>query len=134
MALSLKKIRFIKSRFGFTLIEIIVSLALLAIMSVTFLTMFPFTTKYIRKSGISSKTNYILQSIMEQKIIDTSIDVSSLETENILQTQVSTSLHPAFILVFAQTSTSYEIYGTKIDIQYKNGEVYKKITGLTNIR
>jgi type IV pilus assembly protein PilA len=128
----LKKIRITRSRKGFTLIEIVVSLLLLAIISVAFLTMFSSGSNYISKSGKSSKTNYNLQNIMEKKIINTSSDVSSLVTDNILAVTANTSVNPVFTLVFG--GNSYDIYGTRIDINYKNGDTDKTLIGLTNIR
>jgi len=96
---------------GFTLIEVIVAVAILAIVVTAFLAMFQSGAVEISDAGKKSTSHYNAQAKMESKISDSSIDGTSMITIN---------------LNFS--GTTYSVEGRKIDIDYVYGKNSKKLT------
>lgn len=63
---------------GFTLIELIISIALLAIVAVTFSNMFLTGIKGIFNAGNKSKANYISQQALENKISGKTVSIDNV--------------------------------------------------------
>ena len=103
---------------GVTLIEVILSIALLAIISIAFFTMFANGLVNISKSGKKSVSHYTAQNHIESNIND---------SED-LHDDVVTS--PISIRLTFPTNY-YDISGRQIDVPYNYGSITKKLTTFT---
>lgn len=102
------------SQKGFTLIEVILSIALLGIISIAALTIFTSGLVSISNSGKKSISNYTAQSQIESDIID---------LENLPGIELDISL--------TFSGKSYIVSGRKIDVPYTNISISKKLTTFT---
>jgi prepilin-type N-terminal cleavage/methylation domain-containing protein len=103
-------------RKGFTLVEIIVSLAIIGIISVAFLSMFAFGTNNIIMSGKNSSSNFNAQAILESNISDATITSSE-----ITRTPVSIKLYKSRVLYTT-------IDGNNIQVIYPYSSSTKTLT------
>ena len=103
---------------GVTLIEVILSIALLAIISIAFFTMFTNGLVDISKSGSKSISHYEAQDNMESNI-NSSVD---------LQNNAATS---TINIRLTFPANYYDISGRQIDVPYKYGSLSKKLTTFT---
>ena len=102
---------------GFTLIEIVVSLAIIGIISVAFLSMFSFGINYIIISGKNSSSNFNAQAITESNISD---DLST--SPDLIRTTGSD-------IILYQAGVPYKtIVGDKIQVTYPYGDSTKTLT------
>jgi prepilin-type N-terminal cleavage/methylation domain-containing protein len=95
--------KLLKSKQGLTLVEIIISIAILGIIAVAFLGMFTVGFKGIMSAGRNSQAGYIGQRAMENKIVG--IDVT--------ETNVTTSSEPVvdFTINFEGVADPVEVDG-----------------------
>lgn len=108
-------------RNGFTLVETIVSIAMLAIISVAFLAMFSNGIIGISNSGRKSTSHYNAQDEMEKNIDNSSETAGG-----------AVSSTPYSITGMSFSGTSYPpITGRKIDVTYVYGNTTKKLTTFT---
>ena len=70
----------LKNKDGFTLIEIIVSLAIIGILSVSFFTIFTSGFTYIAKAGNRSVAGFSTQNVVEQTLINIPLQSTSYMT------------------------------------------------------
>ena len=59
---------YLKNKNGFTLLEIIISMAIIGLLTVSFLEMFTFGFKGVFTAGQNSKTQYLAQQEIENKL------------------------------------------------------------------
>lgn len=106
----------IKSRTqkGLTLIEIVISIGILGIISVAFLSMFSTSLSEIFKSGRASTSHYEAQYKMENSI-----------SEKPISGTPSTTVQLKF------GDKSYQVTGRTVDIDYSSGNQTKKLTSFT---
>jgi len=104
---------------GFTLIEVILSIALLGIISVAFLTMFTSGIVGITNSGKKSISHYTAQSQIESEINESG-NISNVVTST---TEIS--------LTFPEKSLTYVIEGRQLDVPYTYGNLSKNLTTFT---
>ena len=109
--------KYSKNKKGFTLIEIIVSIAIMGIISVAFLTMFTSGIIGISNSGEKSNSHYTAQSQMES-------NVNNLK--NLSDDDFKISSTESIELFFS--GSYYDISGCQIDVPYKYGSIPKKLT------
>lgn len=101
---------------GFTLVEIIVSLAIIGIISVSFLSMFGFGFKIIAMSGKNSRSDFNAQSLIESNISDDSNTSAALT-----RTDGSITLY--------KSNVQYAIInGSNIQVTYPYGSSNKTVT------
>lgn len=105
---------------GFTLIEVILSIALLGIISVAFLTMFSSGIFGIINSGKNSVSHYTAQSQIESNINDS----ENLSGNNFILNS-TTSIRLTF------NGKDYDISGHQISVPYNVGSITKKLTTFT---
>ena len=103
---------------GFTLIEVILSMALLAIISTAFLTMFTSSIIDISNSGKKSASHYTAQSKIENNIND-----SGSLSGNVVTSTISITL--------TFPTSSYDINGRQINVPYNYGSITKTLTTFT---
>jgi prepilin-type N-terminal cleavage/methylation domain-containing protein len=108
-----------KSQKGFTLIEVILAIAILAIISVAFLTMFTRGIVGIKNSGKKSTSHYTAQSQIESNINDSGNLPSNVVTL------------PKSISLTFPGKPSFVINGRQIDATYTYGSISKKLTTFT---
>jgi prepilin-type N-terminal cleavage/methylation domain-containing protein len=103
---------------GFTLIEVILSIAILGIISIAFLTMFTSGIVGISNSGKKSVSHYTAQSQIESNINDSTNLSGSVVTSNV-----------EFTMTFS--GSGFPISGRKIDVPYNYGSIPKTLTTFT---
>ncbi|MBU3182041.1 type IV pilus modification PilV family protein [Clostridium psychrophilum] len=122
---------------GFTLIEVILSIAILGIISTTFMTMFASGIVGISNSGKKSVFNYIAQDRLESNINDSTNlegNITDLEILSISKGKVNVETSTKSIsLKFPNNPNSYIVNGRKIDVTYlQYGSVFKRLTTFTS--
>lgn len=105
---------------GFTLIEVILSIAILAIISLSFLTMFTNGTIGIAGAGKKSVSHYNAQNKIESNISDSSILSDSAVTNT-----------PSVRINLNFSGKPYSAIGRKVDVLYIYGSKSKKLTTFT---
>lgn len=108
----------IKTQEGFTLIEVVLSIAILAIISTSFLTMFTSSMVGIKKSGGKSVSHFIAQNQIETNLNDSTNLPGSVVTST---TNIT--------LIFQ--GNSFGVSGRKIDVPYNYGSSTKRLTTFT---
>ena len=103
----------LENKEGFTLIEVILSIAILGIISITFLSMFTSGMVGISNSGKKSVDNYDAQSKIENEI--------SVSRNLLVDVE-----QPPFIMKFS--GIEYKVSGRQIDVPYTYGSITKKLT------
>lgn len=103
---------------GFTLVELIVSVAILSIIATTFLMMFSNGFIGIVGAGKKSINHYTAQNQIESNISDATYSSSNIATAS-----------SSITLTFA--SSNYNVSGRKIDVTYGYGNNTKKLTTFT---
>ena len=104
---------------GFTLIEVIISIAILAIASTALVTMFTNGFNGICGAGKKSVSHYTSQEQIESNIEDSSnLPGTTTNTEN-------------YIMTLEFPSKTYSIVGRKVDVTYNYGGRTKKLTTFT---
>jgi type IV pilus assembly protein PilA len=103
---------------GLTLVEVIISIAILGIMSIAFLSMFSSGLIGIFKAGHKSTSHYTAQNEMESNISD-----STNTTGNVK------SINTTIDLVFP--GNNFTISGRKVDVNYNYGNQTKTLTSFT---
>jgi prepilin-type N-terminal cleavage/methylation domain-containing protein len=72
--------KLLKNKQGLTLVEIIISIAILGIIAVAFLGMFTVGFKGIMSAGRNSQAGYIGQKVMENKIVGIDLTETNVST------------------------------------------------------
>ncbi|MCB2295208.1 prepilin-type N-terminal cleavage/methylation domain-containing protein [Clostridium algoriphilum] len=111
---------YLQNEKGFTLIELIISIAILAIVTTAFLTMFTSGIVGISNSGKKSFDHYTAQSQIESNINDLE-DLPS----NVTTTAPGTS---NISLIFPGSPNIFVISGRQIDVRYTYGRITKILT------
>jgi prepilin-type N-terminal cleavage/methylation domain-containing protein len=101
---------------GFTLVEVIASLAIIGIISIAFLSMFGFGIKNIIMSGKNSSSNFNAQAILESNISD-----ASTTSAAITRTSTSIKLYKSNVLYTT-------IDGNNIQVTYPYSNSTKTLT------
>jgi len=109
---------YLKNKRGFTLIEVILSIAILAIISIAFLSMFTSGVVGISNSGKKSVSHYTAQNQIESNISDSENLPSNVVTS-------TTNIRLTF------QGNYYDVSGRKIDVPYTYGSISKKLTTFT---
>lgn len=104
---------------GFTLIEVILSITILGIISIAFLTMFTSGIVGISNSGKKSVSHYIAQSQIESNIND---------SENLYSNVVTSTT--SIILKFPG-NPAITVPGRQIEVPYDYGSIHKKLITFT---
>ena len=104
---------------GFTLIELIVAVAILAIVSIGFLTMFTSGFSIISRSGRQTKANYNAQELIEKSINDDSTTDANL----------TVTTNQSITVTFGVTP--YSVAGTKIVMKNDSSNPSKTIVTFT---
>jgi len=99
---------------GFTLIEVILSVAILAMVTTSLLMMFTNGVGNIFGAGKKSVSHYVAQDQIESKVSDTvGLPISTIE------------------LKFSGNAVQYNVEGKKVDVNYTYGMKTKKLTTFT---
>ena len=101
---------------GLTLIELIISLAIIGIISVAFLSLFGFGINNIIISGKKSSSNFNAQSIMESSISD-----GSFTTPELTRTTGS-------MITLNKSGVVYTVNGDKLEVTYPSGSSTRTFT------
>ncbi|MBK5240152.1 type II secretion system protein [Clostridium sp.] len=111
----------IKNQEGFTLIEVVLSIAILAIISTSFLKMFTSSIVGISNSGKKSDSHFTAQNQIETNINDSTILTGSVvNTATVIK------------LTFSGDPTNeILIPGRQIDVPYNYGSTSKELTTFT---
>ena len=112
----MRDIRKVNKKNGLTLVELIVSLAILGIISVAFLSMFGFGINSILTSGKKSSSNFSAQAIMESSISDDSMTSPALTRT------------PGISIKLYKSSVEYTVNGDKLQVSYPYGSSTKTFT------
>ena len=108
------------SQKGFTLIEVILSIAILAIISVAFLTMFTNGIVGIAGAGKKSTSHYTAQNKIESNMSDShSLPDSAVTNKPSVQINLNFS------------GKTYSVVGRQVDVLYTYGSKSKKLTAFT---
>ena len=110
---------YLKNKKAFTLLEVVLSIALLAIISVAFLTMFTSGIVGIKNSGKKTVSHYTVQSQVESNITDP----EDLPSNVVTSTKSITLIFPG--------NPSIVVNGRQIDATYSYGSISKKLTTFT---
>jgi prepilin-type N-terminal cleavage/methylation domain-containing protein len=110
---------YLKNKKGFTLIEVILSIALLGILSIAFMTMFTSGIVGISNSGKKSISHYTAQNQIESNIND----LGNISSNVLTSTKSITLTFPG--------NTGIVISGRQIDVTYKYGSRFKILTTFT---
>ncbi|MBZ9688550.1 type II secretion system GspH family protein [Clostridium estertheticum] len=111
--------KYLKNKKGFTLIEVILSIALLGIISIAFLTMFTSGIVGITNSGKKSVSHYTAQNQIESNIND----LANLPSNVVTSTKSITLTFPG--------NTGIVISGRQVDVTYTYGSRSKILTTFT---
>ena len=109
----------LKKKKGFTLIEVILSIAILGIISIAFMTMFTSGIVGISNSGKKSISHYVAQNQIESNISDSGILPSNVVTT----TKSITLTFPG--------KADIVISGRQVDVTYTYGSRSKILTTFT---
>ncbi|MBU3153368.1 prepilin-type N-terminal cleavage/methylation domain-containing protein [Clostridium estertheticum] len=115
----IKNKNYLKNEKGFTLIEIIISIAILGIISIAFLSVFTSGIVGISNSGKKSIAHYTAQDQIESNINDPKDSPSNVVTST-----------KSISLTFPG-NTTIVINGRQIDVTYIYGSISKKLTTFT---
>ncbi len=110
---------YLEKKKAFTLLEVVLSMALLAIISTAFLTMFTSGIVGIKNSGKKSVSHYTVQSQIESNITDS----GDLPSNVVTSAKSITLTFPG--------NPSIVVNGRQIDATYSYGSISKKLTTFT---
>lgn len=117
---------------GFTLIELIIAIAILAIVSVAFLPMFSTAMIGISGAGKKSAAHYTAQNQMESTISDSTTPPTGVFVTDINPTDPnSPKITMNFFDTSGQSTGVFPFKGTKIDVNYIYGNQTKILTSFT---
>lgn len=114
----LKYKNYSESKKGFTLIEVIISISILAIISIAFLSIFGNSITGIWESGRKNISHYEAQNMIESNISNPSNLPGNVTTEPV-----------SITLKFPENNQI--ISGRKIDVTYNYGRTTRKLTTFT---
>ena len=97
-----------QNKSGFTLVEVIVSVAIIGIMSMAFFTMFGFALQNIIKAGDNSQSDFNAQAILESNISNVGITSAAISSGT-------------GSITLNQTGLSYTVNGRVIQVEYPYG-------------